>query len=252
MTPQLRSQYRPKTGGRWRTVNPDNPPAHSDVAEIRIHPDDQQLFYDQTHWYWIWVRLDDYPSRGFTTSVQVAEESSGWVITDLCISRSLVQAFGDPSTDQGPWLSNGIIWRGANESGVTPAILKRLRISEIRRAILDRLEDVNEPYFPIRTDSALEALRSSMTGSKRHKRDPLAKARLAAAYEALTRSGERAGNRVHADLAAEFDPPKSPHTITTYVRELRTEGYLTSAGAGRVGGAITDKAREILRQAGDL
>ena len=83
MTPQPRKQYRPKTGGRWRAVNPDRPPVFSEVSQVRIHPDDMGLVREQTARYWIWTRLDDYPAPGYTTSVHVSEEEGGWVITDL-------------------------------------------------------------------------------------------------------------------------------------------------------------------------
>ena len=90
------------------------------------------LVREQTARYWIWTRLDDYPAPGYTTSVHVSEEEGGWVITDLVVSRSPVHLPGDSTVEDVPWLSNGVITNGRNEAGVTPAVLKDLRISEIR------------------------------------------------------------------------------------------------------------------------
>ena len=249
MTPQPRKQYRPKTGGRWRAVNPDRPPVFSEVSEVRIHPDDMGLVREQHARYWIWTRLDDYPAPGYTTSVHVSEEEGGWVITDLVVSRSPVHLPGDSTVEDVPWLSNGVITNGRNEAGVTPAVLKDLRISEIRAGVLARFDNVDGADLPIRAATALEALRASFQPGSRAARDPLTKARLALSYEALTREGA-SGNRVHQDLADLTG--KSPHTISGYVRDLRSEGYLTSAGSGRAGGAITQQSHEILIRAGDL
>ncbi len=250
MTPQPRKQYRLKTGGRWRAYNPDRPPPLSEISKVRTHPDDDVLVRDQTARYWIWSKLDDYPKEGYTTSVHVSEESSGWVITDLVISRCAVPLSPvDADADAAPWLSNGIVTKGRNEPGVTPAVLKNVRISEIRAAFLNQFTEADAINLPIRAASALEALRASFQPGSRTARDPLTKARLAASYEALTRESQ-SGNRVHQDLAEVTG--KSAHTISGYVRDLRVEGYLTSAGQGRAGGTITDKSRDILEREGDL
>ena len=55
---------------------------------------------------------------------------------------------------------------------------------------------------------------------------------------------------IHAELGEVTG--KRPSTISAYIRELRTEGYLTSAGSGKAGGVMTEKSRKILRQAGEM
>ena len=134
---------------------------------------------------------------------------------------------GDSTVEDVPWLSNGVITNGRNEAGVTPAVLKDLRISEIRAGVLARFDNFDGADLPIRAATALEALRASFQPGSRAARDPLAKARLALSYEALTREGA-SGNRVHQDLADLTG--KSPHTISGYVRDLRSEGYLDVGG----------------------
>lgn len=196
--------------------------------------------------YWMWFRLDNYPVDAYTTSVRVAEENTGWAITDLCVSRSGAQLPGH-EPEGPPWLSDGIIWKDQNEAGVTVGVMKQLRMSEIKSVILDQLPESAGSQASLREQTALETLRAAMSAQ----RDPLSKARLAAAYVELTSQGSH-GNRVHQALAESFDPPKSPHTIHGYVRDLRSEDYLTSAGPGRAGGALTETSKLLLEMAGDM
>ena len=247
MALQPRTQYRTAASGRWRPYNPDRPPDPSRIAGVRVHPDDLHLIREQTARYWVWVKLDNYPAPGFTTSARVSEESTGWVMTDLAVSRSPVFMPDDPIVNKPPWLSNGIVTKNRNEAGVTPSILRGLKMSEIRQAVLDRLDQSDLDLLP-RAETAFEALRGSMSADKRGKRDPLTKARLAASYEALVRTGVSKG--IHAELGEVTG--KRPSTVSAYIRELRTEGYLTFAGSGKAGGVMTEKSRKILRQAGEM
>jgi hypothetical protein len=73
-------------------------------------------------------------------------------------------------------------------------------------------------------------------------RDDKFKATLAAAYIEQVR--ETGSKGVYDELAKKLR--YSPHTLRSYVKEIRDQGFLTPAVPGVAGGDLTDKTRGIL------
>jgi hypothetical protein len=144
-----------------------------------------------------------------------------------------------PLDDEGALWSH-IVTTGKNEAGVTARILKQLNITKVKQGALKQLKEENESdYLPL--DIAIQQLTEGLT-TRTQSRTPKFKAELAAAYLGQIRATGSKG--VYDKLAGELD--YSPHTLRSYVKELRVEKYLTPAVRGVAGGDLTAKSRKIL------
>jgi hypothetical protein len=118
--------------------------------------------------------------------------------------------------------------------------LKQLNVTNVKRGALEQLIEGGESgYLPL--DIAVEQIREGLSG-RTQVRDDKFKATLANAYlEQIRATGSKG---VYDELGRELD--YSPHTLRSYVKELRADGYLTPAMRGVAGGDLTDKSRNIL------
>jgi len=144
--------------------------------------------------------------------------------------------------DDGGWSLSEVATRAAWSSSVEVAALADLpdllaeavEVAQIFDSILDAVERLLAPF------------RTNARGSQQ-RRPESAYAALAARYVQLVAAGERHPGKV---LAAELG--MSPVTLAQRIREARSEplSMLTEARPGAAGGALTERARLLLLDAG--
>jgi hypothetical protein len=188
-----------------------------------------------------WIKLDEFPSPGYITSALITPSPEGPRI--LFVGVGLAQAGPlDALTDDPPWTSvGGWIIKGLNEQGITARVLKQLNLTDIKReavASLDGLGPSGIPHF----DEAMRLVKDGLSPGRRQEQTPEKKAELAAAY--LAQVNELGGHGVYERLGKELN--YAPSTLRSRIKQLRSEGYLTSAAPGVAGGALTDRSRSIL------
>jgi hypothetical protein len=136
-----------------------------------------------------------------------------------------------------------VVRTGISEAGVTARILKALNITAAKRGALEQLraDQAADGSGHLALDIAVEQLIEGLSG-RTQKRDDKFKATLAAAY--IAQVAETGSRGVYDELAKKLS--YSPHTLRSYVKEIRDQGFLTPAVPGVAGGDVTDKTRSIL------
>jgi hypothetical protein len=187
-------------------------------------------------------RIDDEPVPGYTTSVQIHNTQRGPLITFIGVGISPDERF-EPDKEF-PWYSEiPVVRTGISEAGVTARILKALNITAAKRGALEQLraDQAADGSGHLALDIAVEQLIEGLSG-RTQKRDDKFKATLAAAY--IAQVAETGSRGVYDELAKKLS--YSPHTLRSYVKEIRDQGFLTPAVPGVAGGDVTDKTRSIL------
>lgn len=199
--------------------------------------------------YHLWSHLAHTPRPGFTTSVKILETDRGWIITDLCVSMSTDELL-EPE-QSGPRFWGGMFEQGLNEAGVTARLMHDLRFSEIWSHLRMEGEAVSEEGFAgpegWRLEMALAKLGTSPRREVIRRRTDLHKAELAAAYVEITTNRDPQFASLYEQLAEDRNLAQS--TLKTYLKDLRTEGYLTPSPArGKAGGQLTEMSKRLLRE----
>jgi hypothetical protein len=189
---------------------------------------------------WVAHRIDDTPAPGYTTSVVIQNSAHGPLITFVGVGISPVAPW-DKHDDEFPWYSDtSTLMADKNEAGVTARILKQLNITDVKQGAIEQLREGGESGY-LSLDIAVEQIIHGLAG-RTQVRDDKFKANLAAAYiEQIRETGSKG---VYDELGAKLD--YSPHTLRSYVKQIRDQGFLTPAVRGVAGGDLTDKSRVIL------
>jgi hypothetical protein len=244
MSRHMQRRKKGNTNARWRAVTeadsfPD--PAY----QYRMDPKEserrkesaQENPYNQQGW----IKFDEFPAPGYITSVLITPSPEGSRILFVGVGIAPAGPL-DALTDLPPWTSvNGGIIKGLNEQGITARVLKQLNLTDIKRkavASLDGLGPSGIPHF----DEAMRLVKDGLSPGRRQEQTPEKKAELAAAY--LAQVNELGGHGVYERLGKELN--YAPSTLRSRIKQLRSEGYLTSAAPGVAGGALTDRSRSIL------
>lgn len=199
----------------------------------------------EAHNVFVMHRIDDQPAPGYTTSVVIQNSQYGPLITFVGVGISPVAPW-DKHDDEFPWYSDtSTLTSGLNEAGVTARILRQLSISAVKQGAVDQLRDKLEKdggssgYLSL--DIAVRQIIEGLSG-RTQVRDDKFKASLAAAYVEQIRLTGSTG--VYDELGTKLG--YSPHTLRSYVKDLRTDGFLTPAVRGVAGGDLTKKTRTTL------
>lgn len=198
----------------------------------------------EAHNVFIEFTFDNEPSAGYTTSVHVRNTATGPLITfiGVGITPSPPEDIDTEPDELFPRYSRfDTITKGQNEAGVTARVLKQLNITSVKQRALEELRkhDHAPEYLPL--DIAIDHLIQGLEG-RTQTRDDKFKANLAAAYiEQIRKTGSKG---VYEELGGKLG--YSPHTLRSYVKQIRDQGFLTSTVRGVAGGDLTEKTREIL------
>jgi hypothetical protein len=194
-----------------------------------------------------WVRIDDEPSPGYTTSVHLKHTSKGPRINFVGVGLTPTPLDELALAEDGPPWYSDIPTAGQNEAGINAKILKSLSLTRIRRALSKELATM-QGYDDASISLAAGRIVKDLGRSRRQTLTPVFLARLAAAYvSAVKLTG---GYKVYEELGE--DLKYEPETLRSYVKLLRKEGYLTEGSRGIASGDLTDKTTDILRAEGLL
>lgn len=188
--------------------------------------------------------FDNEPAPGYTTSVHVHSSAKGPLITFVGVGLTPDPVLEDePEADEvfPRYTRIPVVIKGQNEAGVTARILKRLNITSVKQRALEELR--SHDYAPeyLSLNSAVDHLIQGLEG-RTQTRDDNFKANLAAAYiEQIRETGSKG---VYDELGAKLG--YSPHTLRSYVKQIRDQKFLTPAVRGVAGGDLTAKSRQIL------
>ena len=230
---------RKKGAKRWRQIPEDEfPSAVEDLDPNYEYKFRRDIDKEALRNWFTWIKLEDHPRPGYTTSVRYEQTTAGWRLTDVAVSMSQIPNDPFGSATVAPWLYNGVALKDLNEEGITSRILHDVRIGRINSEVVEHLAAGTDLNW------AFEELKKTLTPSRRQEHTDQFKASLARAYVQAVKENPRGAHERIAEVIN-----YSPKTVREYIKRIREEGWITEPPKrGTAGGELTTKAMKVLYQ----
>lgn len=135
----------------------------------------------------------------------------------------------------------------ADPASMSTGLLRSIPVASLVEEAIGRVENWAEIFSGVEGDGASQLLTDLRRTRRRRNDDDLFFARIAATYVQLAAESARAPATA---LARQLD--RSPEQVREHLRVARKRGLLTSPGKGaRASSDLTDKARQLLKEASD-